>query len=169
MSAHREPPDHPLRLLFEQRARDLGGGYCKVCAELIPRKDGEPNLTRAYCSDTCRRFADMAYSCTRPSRNAVRRAAYGECHDCRAALQDYEPKPGSKICHGWEADHIKPLALCDGHWRWFTLDNLCARCLDCHRNKTQSDMAQIRCARKARGTAALPLVSTPTPEVPDAT
>lgn len=162
MGDHRIPAENQWYKDAKQRP---GGGYCRGCEKLIPRKDGKPALNRSWCKGLCQeRYKIHDYG------GRWRREYVIACTSGVACRVDYaDPKSGwsrhwictrCKCAHcptlgqpeEFEADHRIPLGMVDRddpeHWKFWTMENMQGLCHDCHRVKTTLDVRNINAARK---------------------
>jgi len=141
-------------------------GRCRWCGKPILGQDGSVNSRRTWHDGPNRLMTPAMRARRRKGEPAClheylmrARSAYarpliyrrdrGRCRDCGHPLAPPQGVPGSdyppKPWRDWELDHHRPLK--DGGS--FAPANQCARCVDCHREKTSREASERAAARRA--------------------
>lgn len=148
---------------FESPNIDLPKGSCRWCGEPIifvegtdyrvKRRERHRGDEHEVGDRNCRREHDRTFAAT--PRDLIMHRGDPCCVDCGVVDIWHDPGDGTEgwwLPAEWEADH--DLAIEDGGPH--TPTNICRRCVDCHRRKTNAENAARRAARRVDKAQAIP-------------
>ena len=116
-------------------------GTCRWCNKSIYNDLGVINTRRRWHQECLHEY----FMVTRSSyaKRFVKKRDRGVCAKC------------GKFCRyrgEWQADHIIPLAdRPDNNIKWWSLENLSTKCVDCHKKKTIQENADRRKQKVKKG------------------